>query len=475
MLVGIVMMRGVTSYEMGVMGALALFVMVGQVLTDGGVMPALLRRRGGTDAEYSAVLLTNVAVSVVLYVVLYVAAPLISDFFRIEELTEVSRVLFLVFPISSLYVVQFVILNLHMQFKRICVANCVAVALSGVVAIVMLRRGYGVWALVMQQVGLAAMRGVMYWALSPWRGFTWRADWSVIGGIVRMTSVQVVLSLASRVSRYMQNVIIGRTLPQSVLGNFYSGQKYAYILPDVVGGGIGAVVMPLLTQVKDDPMRSTRCVGRMMCLSSAMMFPVAAIALVMIPEAVEVVLTDRWLPIVPYFRMVTVAMVMSAYASVYSGVLMITGNLRLVTGLEMMKNVMIIASFATVMVDDVAIGGWLSMVMGGDRRVMVLLAVFVAAWWMMAAVGLCMMRRVVGYGFRMFAGDVWAYVVASAVASAVAYGVSVCVVDGAVVRLVMGCVSALVSYAVVLMVVREPLMCEVMDRIRAMLRCRSDV
>ena len=167
---GLYVVRNVSESDMGFIGALTIFVTIGLGLVDMGFSTALIRRENNTDEEYSAIFHVNMMLSILLYLIGFFCAPLISDWYSIPELTDLARFLFLSVIINSLSMVQIVRHTKALDFKCLAIANLAAVIVSGVVAIVLVHSGYSYWALAWQQISLRLTKTIVLWGIKPWKG-----------------------------------------------------------------------------------------------------------------------------------------------------------------------------------------------------------------------------------------------------------------------------------------------------------------
>ena len=151
-LIMIIMARLLTPKDYGLIGMLAIFLAVAQSLIDSGFSQALIRKQDRTDVDNSTVFYFNIVVSSALYLILFIAAPFVADFYNQPELTSVMRVVCLGVILNSLAVVQRALLTVRIDFKTQAKASLSAAVISGCIGIVLAYCGFGVWSLVVQQL-----------------------------------------------------------------------------------------------------------------------------------------------------------------------------------------------------------------------------------------------------------------------------------------------------------------------------------
>ena len=168
-LVMLVMARILTPDDYGLVGMAAIFIAIANSLIDSGFSQALIRKQNRTDVDKSTVFYFNIVVSVVLYGIIFVVAPFVSDFYKMPSLTWVVRMICLACIVNSFGVVQRAEFFTNMDFKSLTISSLIASIISGFVGIYMALYGYGVRALVVQQVISAVVSNLVLWFLSKWR------------------------------------------------------------------------------------------------------------------------------------------------------------------------------------------------------------------------------------------------------------------------------------------------------------------
>ena len=150
--IGVVLARLLSPDDFGLIGMIMIFAALSYVIVDSGFGQALIRRKDANETDFNTVFYFNLASSLIIYAVLFFAAPLIADFFSQPQLKNLSRVVFLAVIFNSLYLVQFAQLNRSMDYKKLAKINIFSTILSGTTGVVLAYTGFGVWSLVWQQV-----------------------------------------------------------------------------------------------------------------------------------------------------------------------------------------------------------------------------------------------------------------------------------------------------------------------------------
>ena len=169
LIIGICLARRLAPGDYGIVAMLTVFSLLAWNLQESGFTSAIGIKKNITHADYNAVFWFSVGVSILLYIVLFLAAPAIAAFNRTPELTLLARVSFLGFVISSFSVVQSAYLFRNLMVKQRMIASFVAVCAGGAVGIVLVYSGYAYWGLIAQDLTFKAVVTAAYWAMSPWR------------------------------------------------------------------------------------------------------------------------------------------------------------------------------------------------------------------------------------------------------------------------------------------------------------------
>ena len=164
----IILARLLSPDDYGIIAMPAIFLAIAQVLIDSGFANALIRKPDLNERDLSTAFYFNVVVGVVAYFILFFASPLIADFFNTPILSNLLKVTALVIFLNSLGIVQQAVMTKRMDFKTQAIISAISTFTSGVIGVWMAYSGYGVWALVFQQVSAALIRVILLWVYGKW-------------------------------------------------------------------------------------------------------------------------------------------------------------------------------------------------------------------------------------------------------------------------------------------------------------------
>jgi len=152
LLLTIILARLLEPEDFGVIGMLIIFSSISRIIIDGGFNVALIRKQDCDNKLYSSVFYLNLLVSVLLYLILFLFSPFIAKFFNYPELELISKYYFLILPLYSLSIIQYVIIQKELDFKKYAFVSLISIIISGAIGVFMAYKGFGVWSLVWQAI-----------------------------------------------------------------------------------------------------------------------------------------------------------------------------------------------------------------------------------------------------------------------------------------------------------------------------------
>ena len=293
-IVNIVMARLLTPADYGVVGIIAVFVSFSQLFIDGGFTTALISKADRDETDFRTVFVFNLVCSIVLYALLFVAAPLIERFYDIPQLCGILRAYCLVLVISSLSAIQITKFTINVDFKTISKVSIPSAVLSGIVGIGMAYMGCGVWSIVGQQITAAVTRVILAVAFSRWIPKL-QFSYERFKKLFVFSSKLVASSLIDRIYTNSFPLFIGKVFPPATLGNYTRGDQFGKLPAGILEDTLNRVTFPLMSKIQDDNIRLRELYRKYIRLSSFVIFPLLMLVVVMAEPIVHLLLTDKWL------------------------------------------------------------------------------------------------------------------------------------------------------------------------------------
>lgn len=287
------MARILLPSDYGMIGMLAIFIAIAQVLIDSGFSNALIQKKDRSEVDYSTVFYFNIVVGLVLYFILFFSSPLIANFYNTPELSSLTRVVALNLFINSLSVVQRAILSIKIDFKTQAKASLNAAWISGGVGIAMAYTGWGVWSLAVQTVLNAFINTVLLWFFLKWwplKVFSYRS----FKELFSFGSKLLASGLLDVTYRNIYTLVIGKKFASADLGYYTRADQFAQFPSSNLTGIIQRVTFPVLSEIQDDTERLATAYRKFLRLSAFLIFPLmTGLAAVAYPF-IHFLLTEKW-------------------------------------------------------------------------------------------------------------------------------------------------------------------------------------
>ena len=285
----------------GTIALVTVFTTILNVFIDSGFGNALIQKKDADDLDFSTVFYFNITVCTLLYLGMFFAAPWIARFYKDLELTPVIRVLSLTLIISGVKNVQQAYVSRTMQFKRFFFATLGGTIGAAVIGIVMAYHGFGVWALVAQQIFNATVDTIILWITVKWRPKR-MFSWQRLKGLFSFGWKLLASMLLDTVYNDLRQMIIGKMYTKTDLAQYNRGKQLPDLLVNNIDTSINSVLLPAMSQVQDNPERVKNMTRRAMKTSTYVIAPVMMGLAFTAESVIHLVLTEKWLPCVPFLR-----------------------------------------------------------------------------------------------------------------------------------------------------------------------------
>lgn len=299
--VSFVLARMLDPSVYGLVAKVTIITSILLVFVDSGMANSLIQKKDPDDLDFSSVFFFNVAFCLVLYVGLFFAAPLIARYNSQPELTAIVRVLGLTVVVAGVKNVQQAYVSKTMQFKRFFFATLGGTAVSAVVGITMAYRGFGVWALVAQQLSNVTINTCVLWLTVGWRPkamFSLERLRSLLGYGWKLLAS----GLLDTVYNKLREIVIAVFYTDSDLAFYNRGNALPNLIVENINSSIDSVLLPVLSAEQDHAEQVREMTRRAIKVSSYIIMPLMMGLAVCAEPFVRFFLTEKWLPCVPYLR-----------------------------------------------------------------------------------------------------------------------------------------------------------------------------
>lgn len=300
-ILSIILARLLSPSDYGAIAILLVFITIADVFVNAGFGSALIQKKDADDLDFSSVFYFSLIFSVFVYFVVFLAAPFVANFYNMPILQPTLQVLALRIPVAAVNSVQQAYVSRNMQFKKFFYSTLSGTAASAVVGIFMAYNGYGIWSLVGQYLSNAVINTIVLFSVISWRP-------QLIFSLQRLKSLfsygwKLLLSgLLDTGYQSLNSLLIGKFYTPADLAFFDTGKKFPMVIVTNINSSISSVLFPALASEQDEPERVKAHTRKAIQISSYIMWPIMLGMAACADSIVSLVLTDKWLPVVPYLQ-----------------------------------------------------------------------------------------------------------------------------------------------------------------------------
>lgn len=301
LIVQIVLARLLAPADFGIMAIMIVFINIGNTLVQSGLNTAIIQKKQLETDDLSTAFWMSFAIAAALYVVLFIASPLIAEFYSAPSLVAPLRVLCLVFISNSLYSIQVALITRKFQFKKIFKATLTAITISGASGIAIGALGGGIWGLVLQQLLYSIISTTTITLQTKWLpcfSFQPNSAKALFGFGWKLLASGLIDTIYNSAS----DLIVGKQFSIAQLGFFNQGKKYPQALGTTLDATIQPIMLSTVSRVQSNIEDAKGIVRRAIKSASFVIMPIMAYAAIAAPSLISLILGDQWLPAVPYFQ-----------------------------------------------------------------------------------------------------------------------------------------------------------------------------
>lgn len=324
---GIILAKQLSPGDYGIVGVLTIFTLIAGNLQSSGFTQGLTNIKSPTANDYNAVFWFNISVSAVLYVFLFLCAPLIAQYFHTPELTALSRFVFLNFFISSFGIAHNAYMFKNIMAKERTITGFVALTLSGICGITMACNGMAYWSLAWQSVLFAFIQNICryYFTYKKWRP-SLHFDFSPIRKMFSFSVKILLTSILNTVNNNVLTFILGHQFSMAAVGNFTQANKWNTMAYSTVSGTIEQVAQPVLAQITDDSEREKRVFRKLMRFTALFSFPALFGLSLVSEEFILLTIGEKWNECVPLLQVLCVGGAFFAFTTMYQQLTVSSGR-----------------------------------------------------------------------------------------------------------------------------------------------------
>jgi len=340
--INIVLARLLMPSEFGLIAMIAIFTALGNNLMNSGLSTSLIRSKHVDELDYSTVFITNIGMSLLLYAIIYSGAPLIANFYDQPSLIWLTRIFAFTIVINAFKAVQLARLTRMMDFKTQTYARLPTQILAGGLALLAAKNNFGVWSLVVQALTMAFSSTLFIWWIAKWKPqlvFNKKK-------FIYHFNFGYKLAISAILDAVFSNIyplLIGKFYPASMVGYYKQADTLAKMPALSLSNIVSKISLPLYAKQQHSKHALRKSNKMIVQMALLLITPICIFAAITAEDLITLVLTDKWLPTVPYFQLLCVFVIISPISSFNTEILKAIGRSDVFFKLALVKKIVIIA------------------------------------------------------------------------------------------------------------------------------------
>jgi O-antigen/teichoic acid export membrane protein len=334
----VILARLLLPAQFGLIGMLAIFIALGNTLMDSGLTSSLIRTPNPDQKDYSTVFFINLTGSVIIYIILFFSAPFLATFYRQPVLTDIIRVYTLSFIIRAFSSVQTTRLTKEMNFRLQMTIQIPSEILGSILGIVLAYMGYGVWSLVWMNIFQTLIVTIQLWIRSGWKpDFVF--DYERFKHHFHFGYKLTFANIIDTIYQNVYTIIIGRYFSATQLGYYTRASTLRQLPVQNISSALNKVTYPVFSSLQQDDVKLKSAYKKLMQQVLFWIAPTLVILIVVAEPLFRFLLTEKWLPAVPYFQILCIAGITYPLTLYNLNILKVKGRSDLFMRLSIIKKI----------------------------------------------------------------------------------------------------------------------------------------
>ena len=323
--VGIILARLLTPQDFGLVAMLGVFFAISGSLVDSGFTQALIREKEITEKDKSTTFYINIIISIILYVILWFSSPMIARFFGQPELLWLTRVMSLDIIFRALSIVQRATFMQSLRFKLLSAIDISASILTGIIAIFLAYKGFGVWALAIKYFLFSLFVSITFYVVNPWfpSGFIDKDSFKRLFGF---GSKLMLTGLLNTFFNNIYNLVIGRFFSPAILGFYNRAFTFTSQTVSSVLIALQQVTYPILSKTRENPLRLKEAYRKIIMSITFVNFPLATFMILGAEPLILLLLGEKWAGTIPFLQLLSVSVLVSHISAINQNLLKVSGR-----------------------------------------------------------------------------------------------------------------------------------------------------
>ena len=440
---GIVLGRLLAPSDYGMMAMISIFSLVATALQDSGFRTALTNIEHPKHEDYNSVFWFNIIMASSLYVILFLAAPLIGEYYHTPRVVPLCRYAFLSIVIASFGTAQSAYLFKHLRAKQQAEAGALAVILSSMTGVGMAFAGMAYWSLATQGLVYVGINTLLQWHFSPWRPSIHGITFAPVRRMFRFSCKILATTIMTHVNNNVLNILLGHYFTPRDTGNYNQAYQWNTKCYSLVQSMVAQVAQPVLVSLNGEEGRQKDVFRKMMRFTAFITFPLLFGFGLVAKEFIVTAIGEKWLASAQLIQILCISGATMPLSTLFSNMIISKGR----SGTFF---------WCTFTLGFVQIATMIMIWPMGIRTMVIAYTLLNTSWLL---VWLFFVRRLIGYGYWMFFCDVMPFALAAAGVMVVAY-VATMPLSNLIALLISRFIIAVVLYYAVMKIARVKILAE---------------
>mgnify|MGYP004566030179 FL=1 len=440
---GIVLGRLLSPSDYGMMAMISIFSLVATALQDSGFRTALTNIEHPKHEDYNSVFWFNIIMASSLYAILFLAAPLIGEYYHTPRVVPLCRYAFLSIVIASFGTAQSAYLFKHLRAKQQAEAGALAVILSSLTGVGMAFAGMAYWSLATQGLVYVGINTLLQWHFSPWRPSIHGITFAPVRRMFRFSCKILATTIMTHVNNNVLNILLGHYFTPRDTGNYNQAYQWNTKCYSLVQSMVAQVAQPVLVSLNGEEGRQKDVFRKMMRFTAFITFPLLFGFGLVAKEFIVTAIGEKWFASAQLIQILCISGATMPLSTLFSNMIISKGRSGTFFWCTFTLGLVQIATMVLI---------WPM----GIRSMVIAYTILNTSWLL---VWLFFVRRLIGYDYWMFFCDVMPFALAAAGVMGVAY-IATMPLSNLIALLISRFIIAVVLYYVVMKIARVKILAE---------------
>jgi len=336
--VNIILARTLFPDDFGVLGILYVFITISNVLVDGGMKTSLIRKKNTTENDYTSVFFANILISVAVYLIIFLLAPFISDFYRKPEFTLLLRVFSITIIIQAFVFVQSAILTKNFDFRKQTLMKIPSIFFSSIIGIVLAFMNYGIWSLVWMYLSQAFLWALFHWFFSEWRP-KWIFDKTLFKFHFDFGYKLTIVEIMNSITANIYQIYIGKYYNIRDVGYYTQSLTLRQLPISNIYGATSKLILPIFSKVQDDEVRLINTYKKILSILIVIVAPILMCMAFFSEQVIVFIYSEKWKLAAPFLFYLSIAGIFNIIYTFNTSVLSIIGGSKLILKIEVYNKI----------------------------------------------------------------------------------------------------------------------------------------